>query len=379
MPGAYIHIPFCRRKCTYCGFYSLTRLELLHSYLTALKHEMEIRRQEFEAGLLSSVYIGGGTPSLLQPLEIQQILENVKTFYKILPSAEITLEVNPDNLNQEYFKSLKDTEINRLSIGIQSFFDEDLRIINRSHNGRQAEQALELAEKYNYRNISVDLIFGLPESNIRKWAENLEKVKNVPHLSCYQLTVEDNSILALQLKKNKIVLPQEEEIEAQYSYLLSFAADNAFERYEISNFCKHGMYSKHNSSYWKYETYIGFGPGAHSFFPPYRSWNKCDLNVYCSSLRGCNVQWKSLENIVYEKEFLDKDMQFNEFVMTSLRTVFGCSLTEIEKCFGKKYLNHLFESLKHIPEDYYFIDKNTLILSDKGLAFADAVAVDLAL
>lgn len=380
MSGIYIHIPFCKRKCAYCNFYSVCDTKLIPDYVSALKKEMEFRADYLSGDITQSLYIGGGTPSLLTLTEIQDIIDKASAIFKLHSIAEISLEANPDSLSEDYIRKLKDSSVNRLSIGIQSFFDEDLQTLNRLHKTEQAQRCIAYAYKHGFTNISADLIFGLPGLTLQKWKQNLEKLKDIPHLSCYQLSLEKGTDLSENIRKKKYILPSEDEIMDQYAYLISFTKSNNYIHYETSNFCKTGCESKHNSAYWENKKYIGLGPGAHSYDLFHRQWNVADVKAYISffnNISNHKQYFTTAEGTLFEKETLTPDMRYNEYVMTSLRTLKGCDISYIQCYLGNDYVNYLHKQLESIQTDYYMLTKETLVLSEKGRLFADFVASSL--
>ena len=346
----------------------------------ALLREMELRQNYLDGQPAETLYIGGGTPTMLQPAVIEGIILYSKKIFGLKTDAEITLEANPNNLNEEYFKRLSDTSINRLSIGIQSFMDDNLKILGRIHTGKQAENCLELANKYHFFNISVDLMYGYPLLTENQWKENLDKVHTVNHLSCYCLSLENHTKLYKKIE-NKIYPPQnEEDTINQYQLLTDFAKKHNFIHYETSNFCKSGQFSKHNTAYWQDKTYIGLGPSAHSFNHLHRQWNRADLQNYISQINDISSpeQWESKgKNTIFEQETLTPKMRVNEYIMTSLRTIWGCDLPYIKNRFGEFFYEELLRKLKTIDHTYYKLEDNNLILSEKGSLFADAIASEL--
>ena len=380
MSGIYIHIPFCVEKCAYCNFFSSTDLSYREDFVRALCREMDLRQDYLDKQPAETLYIGGGTPTMLQPSVIEQIIAHAKKIFGLKTDAEITLEANPNNLNEEYIKRLSETFINRLSIGIQSFFDENLKVLGRIHTGKQAQNCLELADKHHFSNISLDLMYGYPLLTAKQWEENLDKAKTINHLSCYCLTLEPDSKLYKQIENQIYPLPDEEETINQYQILKNFAKNNHFIHYETSNFCKSGQFSKHNTAYWQDKAYIGLGASAHSFNHLQRQWNKADIQNYISQINTIHTseQWKSRgENAVFEQETLTPVMRVNEYIMTSLRTIFGCDLPYVRSQFGVFYHDELTCKLKKIDSNYYKIEDNKLILSEKGSLFADAIACEL--
>ncbi len=380
MAGIYIHIPFCVEKCVYCNFYSSVDLSRKEAFLKALYREMELRKDYLNNQLADTLYFGGGTPSVLAPKEIEQIISSLKHIFGLKPDAEITLEANPNNLNEEYFRQLIDTSINRLSIGIQSFFDDNLTVLGRIHTAQQAETALELADKYHFSKLSVDLMYGYPQLTEYQWKENLQKVKGIPHISCYSLSLESNSRLYRQVQDEFLHLPDEEQLIEQYRQLTDFTKANDFIHYETSNFCKPGCFSKHNTAYWQDKPYIGLGPAAHSFNRIQRPWNLPDIDNYIKQISTVHTikQWEQKGiNTLFEQETLTLTMRVNEYIMTSLRTIWGCDLDYISNEFGKDNYCSLKQKIKNIHPDHYFLEDNKLFLTETGSLLADSIAGDL--
>jgi oxygen-independent coproporphyrinogen-3 oxidase len=341
---------------------------------------MDLRCDYLDNHPANTLYVGGGTPSILSAVMLEKIIAHAKSVFGLTSNAEITLESNPNNLEEEYMKQLSETSINRLSIGIQSFFDDNLFVLGRVHSGRQAENCLELAHKYHFTNLSVDLMYGYPCLSEKQWIKNLEKVKTVNHLSCYSLSLETHSALHQQIANRIYVLPNEEEIIRQYHLLTDFARDNHFVHYETSNFCKSGQYSKHNTAYWQDEIYIGTGASAHSFNRKQRQWNIADINSYIQqvNLMETPEQWQSKgQNVLFDYEILTPTMRANEYMMTSLRTVWGCSLRYVRDQFGISFYVELIDRLSTINPKWYIIENDRLILTPSGSLLADAIARDL--
>ncbi len=345
----------------------------------ALCGEMDVRHGYLKNNKLSTIYFGGGTPSILSYSELRKLITKVKEHFEIAPNAEITLEANPDDLTTEKIKELKEAGINRLSIGIQSFYDEDLVTMNRSHTVEQAIQAVQNAKSAGINNISIDLIYGLPNLTKEKWVYNLEQAfkLDVSHLSAYCLTIEEKTAFNHFLRKGKITLPQEPETIEQFEMLMSEAEKHNFIHYEISNFCKDGMQSNHNSSYWMNKFYLGVGPSAHSYNGVSRQFNVANNMKYIKGIDSGNLE--------FEIEFLTEADKFNEYIMTRLRTVWGISPGFISNGFGEKSLNtfllgiepyissgHLQWKIGGIP-----FGQDSLILTQKGKLLADKIASDL--
>ena len=370
MSGIYIHIPFCKQACYYCDFHFSTSPKRKDKMIQAIADELLLRKGELTE-TVETIYFGGGTPSLLSIEEIQFLLDTIYSNFKVIDRPEITLEANPDDLSEEKITKLSNSRINRLSIGIQSFFDDDLKMMNRAHSAKEAETCLTLATRH-FDNITIDLIYGIPNMSIEKWNQNLQIAFNhrVPHISSYALTVEPRTALDNFIRKGKYP-PLDESLAAQhFDILVEEASKNGFVQYEISNFGKTNYFSKHNMSYWQGISYLGVGPSAHSFNGTQRSWNVNNNAKYLKS-----IQQRFLPQ---EIEILSKTDQFNEFVMTGLRTILGVSLVQIELKFGntmkKKLLNNIE---KHIQDHTLEIQNNVLLTTKKGKFFADGIASDL--
>ena len=379
MASIYIHIPFCVKKCAYCNFFSVTDFSLQEQYIASLFKEMRFREEYLQHQPIDSLYFGGGTPSVFSPETIERIIRQIDTVFHLNPHAEITLEANPNNLDEDYFKRLSQTSINRLSIGIQSFFDEHLHILGRIHNQRQSELCLEWAEKYHFHNLSIDLMYGYPLLTEKQWIANLEKLCNVNHLSCYSLSLEPCSALYQEVESGKYCLPKEETVLNQYNILTSFAKENHFIHYEISNFCKPDQFSRHNTAYWQNKAYLGLGAAAHSFNQTERQWNIADVKTYIETLFAINTkqQWENVKNKLFEKELLTPVMQLNEYLMTSLRTCWGSDLNYVKKQFGEPFYSLLQQKINQLNKDFYSVENRHFILSERGFLLADAIASDL--
>ena len=380
MSGIYIHIPFCVKKCSYCDFFSLTDASYQKDFLNALFREMDLRRDYLNGCHADTLYIGGGTPSVLNPNIIENIISYAKKTFGLNPNAEITMEANPNNLTEEYIKQLANTSINRLSIGIQSFFDDNLKVLGRIHSGKQAQNCLELVDKYRFSNVSIDLMYAYPFLTENQWKENLEKAKTVNHLSCYSLSLEPRSKLYKQIEDKTYPPIDEEEMISQHQILTHFAKDNDFIHYETSNFCKSGQFSKHNLAYWQDKAYIGLGASAHSFNHISRQWNTADINIYISQTMSISEgeQWELKgKGIIFEQELLTPAMRVNEYIMTSLRTIWGCDMLYIKNKFVESFYVELIEKIKTIDSKLYISENNKLILTEKGSLLADAIACEL--
>ncbi|MBE7659106.1 radical SAM family heme chaperone HemW [Tenacibaculum finnmarkense] len=371
MAGIYIHIPFCKQACFYCDFHFSTSLKKKDELISCLITELEIRKNELQNEIIETIYFGGGTPSLLSSEEITSLLNAIYKHYKVIENSEITLEANPDDLSEEKILELANSPINRLSIGVQSFFEEDLKSMNRAHNSKEAKECLSIATRY-FDNITVDLIYGVPNMSNERWKENLQIAFDfgVNHISSYALTVEPKTVLDSFVKNGKYPEPDETEAKEHFDILVAETAKNGFVHYEISNFGKPAYFSKHNTSYWLGKKYIGIGPSAHSFSKTHRSWNVANNAKYIKEL-----QEGKLPN---EQEELSEEDQFNEYLMTGLRTIWGVSLAEIQANFKACFKEDLLKSSqKFIAEGLLIIEKNTLKTTPKGKFLADGLASEL--
>lgn len=369
----YIHVPFCRQKCSYCNFHFSTSLNFKDEMIRAMKTEIMLRKDELQDKNLKSLYFGGGTPSILSADEIGALIDEVLRYFSFDKDIEITLEANPDDLDKNFLKQLSKLPVNRLSIGTQSFFDEDLKLMNRAHNASEAEGSIKRAQDFGFENLSIDLIYGSPTSNLEIWKENLSKTiaLEVPHISSYALTVEPKTALENWISKGKVASPKEEEQNREFYYLSDFLKDNGFEHYEVSNFAKPGFYSRHNSSYWKYKEYLGIGPSAHSYNGyDVRSWNVASNQQYIKKL--------SIKNLAKEEELLSQEDQFNEMIMIGLRTIWGVDLEHLNNKFEDKILEHFQNEIKtKLGEGILITENNHLKIPEKHWFMADGIASDL--
>ena len=369
----YLHIPFCKQKCSYCNFHFSTSFSLKDEMLSAIKKEIQLRHNELENKTLKSLYFGGGTPSVLSGDEIKSLIDEIQKYFSFDENIEITLESNPDDLNKNFLKELSQTEVNRLSIGTQSFYDEDLKLMNRAHNASEAESSIKRAQDFGLVNISIDLIYGSPTSNFEIWKDNLSKTieLQVPHVSSYALTVEPKTALEKWIENGKIRSPEETEQNQEFYYMKDFLKDNGFDHYEISNFGKPGFHSKHNSAYWKSEPYLGIGPSAHSYNGSLeRSWNIANNPIYIKNLN---------QNILpIEKEILTEKDRFNEMIMIGLRTIWGVDLNRINQNFSSEVIDYLNQEIKSkIESGILEIENNYLKIPEKHWFLADGIASDL--
>ena len=371
MSGIYIHIPFCKQACHYCDFHFSISLKKKDEMILALAKEIEMRKSEFQDEVVETIYFGGGTPSRLQIADLRLQIDTIYQNYMVTENPEITLEANPDDLSIDYLIELSKIGVNRLSIGIQSFFEDDLKMMNRAHNSAEAKKCLEEATKY-FDNISIDLIYGIPGMSNEKWIQNIEMALayKVPHISSYALTVEPKTALHSFIQKQLIPQPDEEVAQEHFQILVEKLTKNDFIHYELSNFGKENYFSKNNSSYWLGKKYIGIGPSAHSYDGQKRGWNVSNNSVYMKSI---------LENkLPMETEILSKTDRYNEYIMTGLRTMWGVSLERIEKEFGKTYLDYLNrQAARYIEDHLLFIDDAILRTTQKGKFLSDGIASDL--
>ncbi len=384
MSGVYIHIPFCKQACHYCDFHFSTQLGKKEAMVDALIKEMELRKDDLPDEPVETIYFGGGTPSILSNEEIERLIQTVYGHYKVVENPEITLEANPDDLvssrapacrkgrqSRDLFANYKKIGINRLSIGIQSFFEEDLKLMNRAHNAEEAENCIKEAAKH-FDNISIDLIYGIPGMDHDRWRSNIQKALDfgLPHISSYALTVEPRTALKKFIEKGIVPDVDDEQAQEQFHMLVDTLEANGFVNYEISNFGKPGFFSQNNTAYWLGKSYLGIGPSAHSFNGQHRSWNIRNNVKYIKS-----VEEGELPN---ETETLTQTDRYNEYVMTGLRTIWGVSLERIEDEFGLKYVKYLNQqSQKYLEQGLLVLENDILLTTKKGKFLADGIASDL--
>ena len=372
MAGIYLHIPFCKKACHYCDFHFSTSPQYKDQMLQALGQEIELRKNYLAGESIETIYFGGGTPSLLSADELQILIGAITDLYEVSPTAEITLEANPDDLNPQKVREFRQTLINRFSIGIQSFFEEDLKWMNRAHTAREAHSSIKRVQDAGFENITADLIYGFPLLSNPKWEHNIQQLieLHIPHISSYSMTVEPATALSSFIKKGEQKPMDEGQSTAQFLILMEQLIEAGFEHYEISNFAKPGLYSKHNSNYWEGVSYLGIGPSAHSFNGESRQWNISNNSNYIDQI--------GLKKIPAEMEVLSTKNRINEYIMTSLRTSKGMSLQKITERFGSDYSNEVRNGLEP------FADKNWINLNDQivtlttdGKLFADHIASEL--
>lgn len=369
--GLYIHIPFCKQACHYCDFHFSTSMKKKDVMLLAIAKELKLRKNEFEGQVVETIYFGGGTPSVLSVGEIEEIITSVYEHYQVIDKPEITLEANPDDLTSEKLKDLSKSPINRLSIGVQSFFEEDLKLMNRAHNATEAESCIAEAIGY-FENISIDLIYGIPNMNNERWLANINKAVQfkVPHISSYALTVEPKTALKKFIEKGVIDDVDDAVAQEHFEILNETLTHAGYSCYEISNFGKPGYFSKNNTAYWQQKKYLGIGPSAHSFNGQKRGWNINNNAKYIQALEE--------DELPIEIEVLSKTDKYNEYVMTGLRTIWGVSLIKIAHDFGENYREYLLmQSEKYIENHLLYLDDEVLLTTKKGKFLADGIAADL--
>ena len=395
MAGIYIHIPFCKQACHYCDFHFSTSTKKKNELLAAICSEIELRKSEISVPI-KTIYFGGGTPSLLNKEEIDLLIGEVYKNFEVEENIEVTLEANPDDLTKGKLYQLSKTKVNRLSIGVQSFFEEDLTLMNRAHNALEAKQCLTMATQY-FNNISVDLIYGIPGLDDNRWEESLDTIIafGIPHVSCYALTVEPKTVLKKLIKNGEIAPVSEINSHRQYLILLDKMKKEGYVNYEFSNFGKQGYFSENNTAYWQGKSYLGLGPSAHSFDGNIRSWNISNNIQYINQIQ--------IGKLPIKRETLSKTDRYNEYLMTGLRTMSGVSLNKVKNNFGIKYLDYLLEQTK-IPindglleivlakvvkpsinsrisssskKEEFFTNDSVLIISEKGKFLSDGIASNL--
>lgn len=371
MAGIYVHIPFCRKACHYCNFHFSTSVQLMNGFVEALLKEIELQK-EYIAEPVSTVYFGGGTPSILPIADLQRILKKLYSTFTINHDAEVSLEANPDDITSENAQHWRTLGINRLSIGVQSFFEDDLQWMNRAHNAAQAINSIHVVQQAGFDKLTIDLIYGTPTLSDERWQKNVQQAidLNIPHLSCYALTVEPNTALEKMIRQNKIASVESDKQARHFELLMELMLEAGYEHYEISNFAKPGYRSKHNSSYWQGKTYLGLGPSAHSFNGHSRQWNVANNALYIQSLQQ--------NTLPFEIEALTLQQQLNEYIMTSLRTVEGLNLVKVKDQFGESvYRTLLLTAMPHFKNQTIIQTENHLRLTSSGKLLADGIAADL--
>lgn len=368
MSGIYIHIPYCKQKCSYCDFHFSTNLDSKSILIDSINKELILRKNEIN-NPLETIYFGGGTPSILTEIELQNIFDTIYKHYNTSQIKEITLEANPDDISKEKLNYLKSTPINRFSIGIQSFFEEDLQLMNRAHNALEAEKSIKLVQDYGFDNITIDLIYGSTTTTNSMWKKNLSKAieMNIPHISSYALTVEEKTVLDYQIKKGITKPTDDNQQNEQFQLLVKTLSENDFIQYEISNFGKKDYFSIHNSNYWKGIPYLGIGPSAHSYNGKQRAWNIANNSKYIKSIN---------ENILPQDiETLSEIDRFNEMIMIGLRTIYGIDIKRINNEFSPELVNYFNSEIQKLKSEKIIRQKNEkIILTPESYFFADGIA-----
>ena len=368
MAGLYIHIPFCKKICSYCDFYRVLAPEDNSLFIDAIIKEAEIRRDYLPGENIATLYLGGGTPSVLPVAELRRLMDGLSGIFTVEDNSEITIELNPDDLDLNYLKNLRNTGFNRVSLGIQSWNDDELIFLNRRHNAAGAEKALINILNTGFNNVTIDLIYGIPGMSDENWIKTLEKSLSfdIKHISAYHLTIEPGTILGKMKKQGHISEPDEEESLNQFNSLIELTESAGFIHYEISNFGKEGYFSIHNSNYWKQVNYIGLGPSAHSFNNYSRQWNVSDVRKYINAVNS--------NKTFFEKEELDTRKKFNEYMMTSLRTMWGIDLEYVEKVFDKEGYDYIMNMAGKLKEYGLMKQENkNLILTNQGKMISDNI------
>ena len=372
MAGIYIHIPFCKRRCIYCDFFSTTQSEKKPAYIRALCQELEIRKDYLEGEDIETIYLGGGTPSQLTHEELDAIFTYIYKTYRVNPNAEITLEANPDDLTPEYVAMLRQLPINRISMGIQTFQEETLKLLHRRHTATQAIEAFQRCREAGFQNISIDLMYGLPGETLETWKQDLQQAIDLrpEHISAYHLIYEEDTALWKLREQHQVEEADEDLSVLLFSTLIDKLTEAGYQHYEISNFCLPGLHSRHNSSYWTGKKYLGCGPSAHSFNGTSRQWNVASLEKYMKGIE--------LGNPDYEIEELDLYTRYNDFVLTSIRTSWGMPLSYLHTAFGEELYNYCLRMARpHIREGVLEIREDVLKLTRRGIFVSDGIMSDL--
>ena len=372
MAGIYIHIPFCKTRCIYCDFYSTTRSELKSQYIRALCRELTERKEYLKGEAVETIYFGGGTPSQLSENDFKEVFKTIEQVYGTRKATEITLEANPDDLTEEYTQMLRTLPFNRISMGIQTFDDATLRLLNRRHNAAQAIEAVQRCRQAGFQNISIDLIYGLPRETDQRWAQDLQQAVslNVEHISAYHLIYEEDTPLYKMLQQHSVSQVDEDSSLNFFSTLIDTLSAAGYEHYEISNFCRPGYYSRHNTSYWKGIPYLGCGPSAHSFNGTTREWNISSIDRY---IKGIEEGQR-----VFETEYLGPTTRYNEFIITPMRTVWGTPIEKLKQLFGIE----MWEYCRKMATPYLKSGKleeyeGALRLTREGIFISDSIMSDL--
>lgn len=372
MAGIYLHIPFCKRRCIYCDFYSTTQNEKKAAYINALCRELDQRKSYLEGEKIETIYLGGGTPSQLEAKDFEQIFQALYRLYEISPEAEITIEANPDDLTDEYVGMLRTFPLNRLSMGIQTFQEDILRLLHRRHTAQQAVEAFNRCRKAGFTNISIDLMYGLPGETLQTWETDLHQAVSMKpeHISAYHLIYEEGTVLWKLREQHRVEEADEDLSISLFTQLIHKLKDNGYQHYEISNFCLPGMHSRHNSSYWTGKKYLGCGPSAHSYNGISRQWNVASLDRYIEQVNNGQTY--------FEVEDLDLYTRYNDFVITTIRTMWGMQLDALKEQFGEKLYNYCLRMAQpHLSQGTLELSNNVLKLTEKGVFISDGIMSDM--
>jgi oxygen-independent coproporphyrinogen-3 oxidase len=371
LAGIYLHIPFCKQACSYCNFHFTTSLRYKNELVNAIIKEIDLQKDFLEGESIATIYFGGGTPSLLNIEDLRSLINKIRLVYSLDADVEITLEANPDDITKEKLVTWKYIGINRLSLGIQSFFEDDLAWMNRAHNAELAVSSLQLAVK-EFNNISIDLIYGSPFLSDEQWKKNVDIAVSfgIPHLSCYALTVEEKTPLHKQILLKKITDVDQDKQARQFLLLMQWLKKNGYEHYEVSNFARPGFRSRHNSSYWQGKKYLGLGPSAHSYNGTIRKWNVANNTKYIDAIE------KGIEE--GETEVLNATQKLNEYIMISLRTMEGMDLNKVRTVWGEDKVKSMEQKLFLFKQNNFLHQKEAIIqLTDEGMLMADGIAAEL--
>lgn len=372
MAGVYIHVPFCKTRCIYCDFYTRTDMSSKHNYVSAISREIELRKDYIGDEIIETIYFGGGTPSQLTKDDFEQIFASIHRTFKVSENPEITMEANPDDLSDKYLQMIKEFPFNRLSIGIQSFNDSELLFLKRRHSSQKAKDAVKSAKSVGFNNISIDLMYGLPNQTLDIWNKNLNEALalDIQHISSYHLIYEQGTRLYRLFKLGDVKAVDEDLSVKMFSTMIETLLLAGFEHYEISNFAKNGLYSKHNSSYWLGRKYLGLGPAAHSFDGQNRAWNIPSISKYTEGI--------SLEKLPLEIEYLDENTRYNDFILTGMRTMWGVNLKELERLFGNQKKEYCLRNVrKYVNQEFVSQSNDKLKLTREGIFISDGIMSDL--
>ena len=372
MAGIYIHVPFCKQKCNYCNFHFSTKQDNVEELVSGMIIELDQRKSYLKTKKIDSIYFGGGTPSIIDVKHIINIIEKIYSLFDVKKTAEITMEFNPDDIKKEKLNKLREAGINRLSIGIQSFNNEDLIFMNRSHNAKEAISSIKLAKECGFNNMSIDLIYGVQNQTDKTWKKNLNQMfeLEIDHFSAYALTVEPDTKLNYLIKKKRVQPTSELKAENHFKILQEESLKMGYEQYEISNFCRKNKFAQHNTSYWKDKAYLGIGPSAHSYNGKSRRWNISNNLKYITLINNSEKY--------FDEEKLSPTQKYNEYTLTSLRTIWGVSLDYLENNFDQQIVSHFKKNArKWIDNKNIILEKNNVRLTNKGMLFADTISSDL--